>query len=82
MVETILLQIHKEKKMKNQLITKITSFALALALLLSINLVSFSAYAQGTGTESDPYLITTPQELQNINKNTSASYKLAAYIDL
>lgn len=50
--------------MKNQLITKITSFALALALLLSINLVSFSAYAQGTGTESDPYLITTPQELQ------------------
>lgn len=68
--------------MKNQLITKITSFALALALLLSINLVSFSAYAQGTGTESDPYLITTPQELQNINKNTSASYKLAANIDL
>lgn len=68
--------------MKNQLITKITSFALALALLFSINLVSFSAYAQGTGTESDPYLITTPQELQNINKNTSASYKLAANIDL
>ena len=68
--------------MKNKLFTKITSFVLALVLMLSINIVSFSAYAQGTGTESDPYLITTPEELQNINNDPSASYKLAANIDL
>ena len=68
--------------MKNKLFTKITSFVLALVLMLSINIVSFSAYAQGTGTESDPYLITTPEELQNINNDPSASYKLTANIDL
>ena len=36
----------------------------------------------GGGTTQDPYIITTAVQLQNINENLEASYKLGANIDL
>ncbi|MDR0832688.1 MAG: hypothetical protein LBN93_00625 [Candidatus Symbiothrix sp.] len=36
----------------------------------------------GTGTPTDPYILTTRTELENMKNNLSASYKLAADIDL
>ncbi|MNS59397.1 The GLUG motif protein [compost metagenome] len=36
----------------------------------------------GTGTVSDPYIITTPVQLQKVNENVDAYYKLGANIDL
>lgn len=36
----------------------------------------------GGGTQSDPYIITTAIQLQKINENLEASYKLGANIDL
>ncbi|URZ17432.1 fibronectin type III domain-containing protein [Clostridium felsineum] len=36
----------------------------------------------GSGTEADPYIISTVQQLQNINYNLSAHYKLQNDIDL
>ena len=55
---------------------------LAALLLMSMSVVTVSAYASGTGTQADPYLITSAKELQNVNSDLSASYKLAADIDL
>lgn len=37
---------------------------------------------QGAGTESNPYLISTPSDLQSINNNLTAYYELANDIDM
>jgi subtilisin family serine protease len=39
-------------------------------------------FAGGTGTEQDPYLISTPQQLDNVRNNLSAHYKIVNDIDL
>jgi len=39
-------------------------------------------FAGGTGTATDPYLISTPAQLDNVRKNLSAHYKLIKDIDL
>ncbi len=41
-----------------------------------------SAVMEGAGTEDNPYMIMTAQDLYNIRNNTSAHYKLGANIDL
>lgn len=41
-----------------------------------------SLYAGGSGTPSDPYIITTPQELANVGQNLSAHYVLANDLDM
>ena len=62
---------------------KILSITLTLCLLLSTFIMSPVAYAaEGDGTEGNPYLITTPAELQKINEDVTAHYKLMADIDL
>lgn len=68
--------------MKKRPFSKLISLLLAALLLMSMSVVTVSAYASGTGTQADPYLITSAKELQNVNSNLSASYKLAASIDL
>lgn len=66
--------------MKNK--KRISSFILAVLMFITLNSFSIMAYAAEQGTESNPYQITTAQELQNINDNVSAHYKLMADIDL
>ena len=47
------------------------------------NVVMFpSLFAGGTGTEQDPYLVSTPAQLDAVRNNLSASYKLINDIDL
>lgn len=61
---------------------RVLSLVFAVLIFATINSFSLMAYAQEQGTESNPYQITTAQELQNINDNVSAHYKLMADIDL
>ena len=68
--------------MKKRPFSKLISLLLAALLLVSMSVVTVSAYASGAGTQADPYLITSAKELQNVNSDLSASYKLAANIDL
>lgn len=64
-------------------LTKSFSLLLSFIMLVSTLSVTFSAYAaSGTGTESDPYQISTASALQAINNNPSAHYKLTANINL
>lgn len=58
------------------------SGAIALVALILISTLSVIGFASGTGTEADPYIITTAEELQNINNNLSAYYILGNDIDL
>ena len=51
------------------------------AVILGGNCVSAARYA-GRGTKSDPYLIETAEQLQGMNDNLSAHYKLNNTIDL
>lgn len=52
------------------------------ACVLFLNAFTAAAFASETGTEENPYIITTAKELQNINNNVSAHYKLGANINL
>jgi|GEM_PF-1376763 len=60
----------------------ILSLILTALMLISFNSVALTAYAAGTGTESNPYQVSSAAQLQNINDNLSAYYKLTANIDL
>lgn len=58
-------------------------FPYILMLVLCFVLTCTSAYAMdGSGTLSSPYLITTATELQNINQDLDAHYRLEANISL
>ncbi len=62
---------------------RILSLGLVLSLALSLFLGTVQAADyRGSGTEADPYLVSTAEDLDNIRKNTGAHYKLAATIDL
>ena len=67
-----------------KVLSKTLSVLIAMMMLIGMNAYSAEVYAEtvGQGTETDPYLIRTAQELQNINNDVSAHYKLAADIDL
>ncbi len=63
-------------------LSKFLSFILTLALAFSVS-SGFAVYAQtGSGTADSPYLISTPAQLQAVNSNVSAYYKLTADINL
>ncbi len=49
--------------------------------LLSAAPAAKAAY-QGSGTQADPYLVTTAEQLDDMRKDLTAHYKLAATIDL
>ena len=56
--------------------------SLTLSAILTATVFPTFVSAAGSGTEKDPYLITTAQQLDNIRNNLSAHYKLANTIDL
>jgi Putative peptidoglycan binding domain len=66
--------------MKSSLDVRSYLILLSLALILILVPRQASAYA-GSGTASDPYLITTCQELQNIPQNSTDIFWLAHDID-
>ena len=61
---------------------KILSIILIVLMLLNFESAVFAAEDNGTGTETNPYKISTAQDLQAINNNVSAHYILTADIDL
>lgn len=52
----------------------------ALALCCTLN--SYAQYSGGSGTETDPYLVATAEDLQNVSNNTTSYFKQTADIDL
>ncbi len=59
---------------------------LVIALVVILSVIYFAVrapadFSGGTGTSSDPYIISTCTELQDMNNNLSASYKLSSDID-
>ena len=52
-----------------------------MSSLLAATFVAATAY-RGSGTQADPYLVETAEQLDNIRENLSAHYKLANTIDL
>ncbi len=52
----------------------------ALALCCALN--SNAQYSGGSGTEADPYLVSTVEDLQNVSNNTTSYFKQTADIDL
>ena len=61
---------------------KVLSVLLSVLLLFTANSLTLTVYADGTGTESNPYQISTAEQLQAINNNVSAHYILTEDIDL
>ncbi|QJD81944.1 GLUG motif-containing protein [Cohnella herbarum] len=69
---------------------KVLLLFLALSVLLAailppgraVHAVDFNGFDGGTGTLSDPYLVSTPAQLDAIRNNLSKSFKLTADIDL
>ena len=55
---------------------------LAVALFMSALPMGVSAFAAGSGTAENPYVVTTAAQLQNINSDVSAHYVLGANIHL
>lgn len=58
------------------------ALSLICALVLSLSFLTVVGIASGTGAEADPFIITTAEELQNINNNVTAHYILGGNIDL
>ncbi|MDR1682669.1 MAG: T9SS type A sorting domain-containing protein [Candidatus Symbiothrix sp.] len=55
-------------------------FFMLVCLSLTLNTFAFSG--TGNGTEDDPFVITTPAELNEVRDNLTAHYQLGADIDL
>ncbi|MCL2343162.1 MAG: hypothetical protein FWC62_04590 [Firmicutes bacterium] len=60
----------------------ITSAVLVFALFGLHPALKVSAYGAGDGTVANPYIITTPAELDTVRDDLTAHYKLGADIDL
>jgi len=43
---------------------------------------AWAAFSGGAGTEADPYIVTTPEELDAVREDLAAHYKLGSDIDL
>ncbi|MBQ9965885.1 MAG: hypothetical protein IJP22_04070 [Clostridia bacterium] len=69
---------------KRKMFSKMISvFALVLVLVSCLSpIMANAAFSGGSGTRNDPYLIKTAKDLYNMRDNLSASYKLAATIDM
>jgi len=71
--------------MKKGFALKVASVFLSLCIVIvSFSMLGVSAakFSGGSGTRNDPYLIKTADDLYNMRDNLSASYKLAATIDM
>ena len=72
------------KKLSNKTRLSVT-FLLALSIFIfsGINTTKvFASVGNGSGTNADPYIITSVEQLSGVSNNLSASYKLANDIDL
>lgn len=62
------------------------TMSLAVSLILSVTVFSICSFAtvsyNGRGTKNDPYIITTPAQLDGMRNNLNATYKLGANIDM
>ncbi len=72
---------------KSEVFRKVVSAGLCAAMVLALVLTGVGLKAEaasysGRGSKSDPYLVETAQQLQDMNNNLSAHYKLANTIDL
>lgn len=66
----------------NSLLKKVIFSVFLFIGITNVNALECVSFKDGTGTESDPYVITTPMELYSINCNLDASYILGNDIDL
>ncbi len=66
-------------KLAKKLFSLLLVIAIAAALVIPASAASFSG---GKGTSSNPYIITTAEQLNAMRDNLSAHYKLGANIDL
>lgn len=64
------------KPMKRKVLFLLLMMSLCIAFCLSVSAMS------GSGTESDPYLISTVDDFMAINNNKAAHYKLEANLEL
>ena len=62
--------------------THLLAAALFTALILACFAAPAAAFSGGSGTQSDPYIVTTPAELQSMQDDLNAHYQLANDIDL
>ena len=71
------------KRRKNRIIAWIAAAAMALSMTPSVAFAdSSSAFAGGSGTESDPYVIRTAEQLAAVAGDLDAYYVLDSDIDL
>ena len=70
------------KKAKRILSSLLAALFLAVSLPLSALPVMALGFAGGSGTASDPYLIQTPAQLQAMEEDLSAHYRLSANLSL
>ncbi|MCL2433370.1 MAG: hypothetical protein FWD16_02485 [Clostridia bacterium] len=60
----------------------LTTWLVLLVLSAVLLPLGLAPQAAGTGSKADPYLVTTPQELDNIRNNLTAYYRITKPIDL
>ena len=61
------------------LLTALTSFSLISSLFIPSLAFAYSGY--GVGTQSNPYLISSCQQLQDFNQNLAGYYVLVSNVD-
>ena len=75
--------LSRNKFLQKSLAAIAVAAMLAAALFVHSGLpVRAAAYSGGSGTKSDPYLLKTAADIDNIRNNLSAHYKLAATVDM
>ncbi len=69
--------------MRRKFIKALTVFAVICIILQGVMIPSFAAaFSGGSGSEADPYVITTAEQMNAVRENLSAHYKLGATIDM
>lgn len=68
----------------NKTLNRIAALALSICMIFvtAISASAEVAFAGGSGTKSDPYLVATAEQFNAIRNNLSAHYKLSNTIDL
>ena len=65
----------------NKAVTVFMLFFIMITVFLPVSYVSAADYT-GKGTKKDPYIVTTPEQLDGIRNKMNAHYKLGANIDM
>ena len=73
---------HTTRAHGRRILSILMAFVLALSLLPTAAFAAGGGDPQGSGTESDPYVITTADQLAGIKKKLNAHYKLGNDITL